>query len=115
MVMRLSKADFSQFLKEPRLAWVSPLEAYNAVQQGARWLDVRPPAEFKRGCLPNALSLPVQELRERAETLDKGVTYICYCQTGRVSASAAFLLGQYGFSVAVLRGGLRHLPGGGVG
>jgi len=113
VVLRLSKADFTQFLKEPRLAWYSPLEAYNAVQQGARWLDVRPAADFKRGSLPNAMSLPVHELREKVGGLDRSFTYVCYCQTGRVSASAAFLLAQYGVSVAVLRGGLRHLPGGG--
>jgi len=112
MVLRLSKADFTQFLKEPRLAWYSPVEAYNAVQQGAKWLDVRAPADFKRGSLPHAISFPVQELRENSGNLDRAVTYVCYCQSGRLSASAAFLLAQYGFSVAVLRGGLRHLPGG---
>lgn len=111
VVLRLSKADFSQFMKEPRLTWYSPMEAYKAVQEaGARWLDVRPAAEFRKGSMPNALNVPILVLRHNLAKLDKSVTYICYCQTGRLSASAAYLLTQFGHKVAVLRGGLRRLP-----
>lgn len=110
LVLRLSKADFTQFMKEPRLTWYSPVEAYKAVEKGAKWLDVRPSTEFRKGSLPNAINIPVLELRENLSKLDKKITCVCYCQTGRLSASAAYLLTEFGYKVAVLRGGLRHLP-----
>lgn len=115
VVLRLAKADFTQFMKEPRLTWYAPVEAYQAVKDGAMWLDVRPVGEFKKGSLPNAISAPILELRQQLPKLAKDVTYICYCQTGRLSASAAYLMSQAGYKVAVLRGGLRHLPGMGNG
>ncbi|HEY1181142.1 MAG TPA: rhodanese-like domain-containing protein [Rhodocyclaceae bacterium] len=43
--------------------------------------------------------------------MDKRREYIVYCQTGRRSAAAAFLLSQRGFKVALLDGGLRALAG----
>jgi len=42
-----------------------------------------------------------------AVKLDKAKLHICFCENGRLSATAAFLLSQMGYRVAVLRGGLR--------
>ena len=50
------------------------------------------------------------EIKDIVTQLDKAASLVCYCQTGRVSASAAYLLWQFGYKVAVRRGGLRHLP-----
>jgi hypothetical protein len=44
--------------------------------------------------------------------LDKNLKYVVYCDTGRRSAAAAFLLTQRGFNVSVLEGGLNEsMPG----
>ena len=39
--------------------------------------------------------------------LDRSREYIAYCQSGRRSAAAAFLLSQRGFKVWLLDGGLK--------
>lgn len=109
-VMRLSKDDFNELLKEPLLSWVSPTEARDLVNQGALWLDVRHAREFSYYRLPNAINLPLHELRQRLDELNRNTRYICYCKTGRRSSAAAFVLGQAGFEVRVLRGGLQVLP-----
>jgi CRP-like cAMP-binding protein len=110
VVMRLSKADFDALLKEPLLSWVSPADARDMVNDGAVWLDVRHAREFSHYRLPNAINIPLHELRQRMDELTEGTRYICYCKTGRRSSAAAFLLSKAGFDVSVLRGGLQVLP-----
>ena len=91
------------------LIWYSPMEAQQKVREGAQWLDVREDEAYRRNRLPMASPLPFSNLRNESEKLDKNHTYICYCDNGRQSSTAAFLLGQRGFNVAVLRGGLSRL------
>lgn len=110
VLLRLSKHDFDELLREPLLNWVSAADARSRVNAGARWLDVRHGREYSHYRLPNALNLPLHELRQRMDELEQGVQYICYCKTGRRSSAAAFLLSQAGYDVAVLRGGLQVLP-----
>ncbi len=107
MVMRLSKDDFNELLKEPLLARVSPDEARLRVAKGAQWLDVRHAKEYHHSHLPKAINIPLHELRLRMDELDKSVPYICYCGTGRRSSAAAFLLVQKGFQACVLNGGVQ--------
>jgi len=40
--------------------------------------------------------------------------YICYCENGRQSSTAAFLLRQRGYNVGVLRGGVQSLKRAGM-
>ena len=107
MLMRLSKEDFNELLKDPLLERVSPDEAREQVNKGAQWLDVRHAKEHHHGHLPKALNIPLHELRIRLGELDKRKHYICYCSTGRRSSAAAFLLVQNGFKSSVLNGGIK--------
>jgi CRP-like cAMP-binding protein len=107
VVMRLSKDDFNELLKEPLLARVSPDEARLRIVKGAHWLDVRHAKEYHHSHLPNAINIPLHELRLRMDELDKSIPYICYCGTGRRSSAAAFLLVQKGFQASVLNGGVQ--------
>ena len=50
--------------------------------------------------------MPLNVLRLKSRLLDPGKTYIAYCDTGRRSATAAFLLKNAGLDVIVLDGGL---------
>jgi len=109
IVMRLSKDAFDDFVKEPLVTWFSALEAQDKVTNGARWIDVREPEEAKQGHLHGALFIPLSGIRTRMNELDKSIIYICYCQNGRLSSTAAFLLRQHGYNVGVLRGGLQVL------
>lgn len=107
VVMRLSKDDFNELLKEPLLTRVSPDDARLRVVNGARWVDVRHAKEYHHSHLPDAVNVPLHELRLRMDELDKTVPYIVYCGTGRRSSAAAFLLVQKGFQASVLNGGVQ--------
>ena len=113
-IMRLSKDSFNDFVKDPLVTWFSPKESQDKISKGAKWIDVREPEEARQSHLHGALSIPLAELRNRMSELDKNVLYVCYCQNGRLSSTAAFLLRQRDFNVGVLRGGLQSLQRAGV-
>lgn len=106
VLMRLSKDDFNALLKEPMMSWVSKEEALEKIDRGALWLDVRLESEHANTGIPNSVNIPLFMLRLRADSLDPGVPYIVYCDTGRRSSAAAFLLSERGFHAYVLKGGL---------
>lgn len=108
-LLRLSKEDFLALLKEPELDWLSAQEAQAAIKNGASWLDVRYESEFDQSRLPNAINIPLQEINNRLDELEPKGHYICYCDTGRRSSAAAYLLRDSGMKVSVLRGGIRGL------
>lgn len=111
LLMRLSKSDFEELLKAPVLHNVSFDEATEMVDGGtAAFLDVRLESEHKAGCIEGSHNIPLFMLRLKAEELDAGKRYICYCETGRRSSAAAFLMSERGFESCVLRGGLQSMP-----
>lgn len=114
ILMRLSKNNFGDYVKEPVLTWYAPMDAQNRIADGAQWIDVRDPKEFTKSHLHGATSIPMESLRERACELDKSILYVCYCRNGRLSSTAAFLLTQRGFNAGVLRGGLQGLERAGL-
>ncbi|MDP2793528.1 MAG: cyclic nucleotide-binding domain-containing protein [Sulfurisoma sp.] len=109
VLLRLDKADFMGLLSEPLLQRLSPPQAWQRIAAGAQWLDVRFPAEYCCDGLPGAVNIPVNEIRHAVAGLDLAREYIVYCQTGRRSSAAAFLLSQRGFHAYLLEGGLKAL------
>lgn len=107
VLLRLAKADFDELLRVPLSHCISLDEAQRRVAAGAAWVDVRFPAEFQHDGLPNAINIPLNEIRQAAAGLDPGREYITYCQFGRRSSAAAFLLSQRGVRAAWLEGGMR--------
>ena len=70
-------------------------------------LDVRTPAEFASGHIPNAHLIPLDELEDRlAELPTKDAMLLVHCAAGGRSASACETLGQRGYT------GLLNLVGG---
>ena len=55
------------------------------------------------------MNLPLYLLRHKLDVLDRKTPYVVYCDTGRRSSAAAFILNQQGFETAVLKGGLKTL------
>lgn len=110
ILLRLEKKDFDALLKAPSLAMIDFATAVEEVELGkAAWLDVRLPDECDRGVLTGCQRMPLQSLRVKARLLPQERRYICYCDTGRRSAAAAFMLGIRGFEAQVLEGGLGSL------
>ena len=73
---------------------------------GTTLVDVRTPAEFAAGHLPNAQNLSLDELRARHSELPAG-PLIVHCQVGQRGHTAARLLSQLGHDVRNLDGGYR--------
>ncbi len=111
VLLRLSKDDFIELLRAPLLQRVEGGEAMRRIESGAIWIDVRFPAEFRNDGFPGALNIPLDDIRQASVALDPEKDYIVYCQTGRRSSAAAFLLSQRGFNAALLEGGMRAFAG----
>jgi rhodanese-related sulfurtransferase len=109
VLLRLGKGDFDALLREPLLKRLSPQEARERVAAGAVWLDVRFPAEFQHDRLPGAINIPLNEIRNAIGPLEADREYVVYCQSGRRSSAAAFILSQHGYRAGWLEGGLRAM------
>ena len=107
-LMQLGRDDFQSLLNEPMIMSLDHDDADEAVNQGGKWLDVRVPSEFKASSKANATNLPLYLLRHKLDVLDRKTPYVVYCDTGRRSSAAAFILNQRGFETAVLKGGLNR-------
>lgn len=57
-------------------------ELKDELAKGKVLLDVRSPGEIKQGAFPNAINIPVNELRERMVELDPEIDYIVSCHSG---------------------------------
>lgn len=112
VLMRMAKNDFIELLRAPVLQSKSFAEAKEAVANGqAKWLDVRLESEHKNAAIPGSLNIPLYLLRIKSAQLDKNIHYIVYCDTGRRSSSAAYLLSERGYEACYLDGGLRGIKG----
>lgn len=109
VLLRLNKADFRELLQAPLLSKISLEEAQAKIASGAcpLWLDVRYPSEYSFDHMPGSINVPLHEIRGFLKTLDPAKEYITYCQTGRRSSAAAFIMAQHGFKVFVLNGGVK--------
>lgn len=105
-VLRLARQDFIALLKAPVVADLDLDAATDMIATGAQWLDVRLFDEYQKGHAPQALSMPLHLLRLKMRLLKQNRTYLCYCDSGKRSASAVFLLTQLGFTAYSLRAGL---------
>ncbi|HEY9052220.1 MAG TPA: cyclic nucleotide-binding domain-containing protein, partial [Gammaproteobacteria bacterium] len=110
VLSRLSKQNFLELLNEPLLDWVNFEKAQQLVNEGAEWLDVRLPAEHQADAIKNSKHIPLIFLRMKADTLDQSKPYVVYCDTGRRSSAAAFLLNERGFNTFVLKDGVGSVP-----
>ena len=108
----LSKADFNALLRPPMVAEVDAASARDMIACGvARLLDCRHPAEHESSHITGSLSVPLYSLRhEGVYALDADATYVVYCDTGRRSRAAAFLLHERGIHALSLVGGVTHWP-----
>lgn len=109
-VLALSRQDFIELLKAPVVAESTLQQAQPLVeQQQAQWLDVRRQDEYEREHALGALHMPLDVLRLKSRLLNKDLVYFCYCDNGKRSQNAVFLLTQLGFTAKMLAGGTDSL------
>ncbi len=83
--------------------WYS--EDYDSLPPEAVILDVSTRNEFINWRLPNAINIPIGELRDQVETLDPDKVYHLYCKIGVRSYFAHRILAQNGIKSKTLAGG----------
>jgi CRP-like cAMP-binding protein len=108
VLMRLNKQDFRELMNEPLLQWVSNDQAREIITKGGRWLDVRLPSEHQNLSIEGSLNIPLYFIRLKLSALDRNIPYVVYCDTGRRSSAAAYILVERGFDAYVLTGGLTN-------
>ena len=79
-------------------------ELADRMADGAVLVDVRSPAEHQAGHIPDAISMPLEQLRERHGELE-GRALIVHCQVGQRGHTATKMLSQLGHDVRNLDGG----------
>jgi len=94
---------------ETAVASVTPRQAYaGSLRRAARLVDVRDRDEWVRARIPGATNIPLGELPEQLEQLERLPCIAFVCAEGRRSAVAADLLAQRGRVAAIsVQGGLR--------
>jgi peroxiredoxin family protein/TusA-related sulfurtransferase/rhodanese-related sulfurtransferase len=70
-------------------------------------LDIRTNLEQETGTIEGSVHIPLQELRERMNELDKSKEIWVYCQVGQRGYYAERLLKQHGFNVKNVTGGFK--------
>lgn len=106
VLLQLNRADFDELLREPVVRMANLDKVAALLEEGARWLDVRTADEFEARHVHGAINMPLNVLRLKSRMLQNNKTYVVCCDTGRRSATAAFLLAGTGMDVYVLDAGL---------
>jgi rhodanese-related sulfurtransferase len=85
---------------------VSREEAQKMVDEGAQLVDVRADHEWEMGRIEGATHLPLAELAERTEEIDKDRPVVFYCRGGNRSTMAAEAMAAAGYDAAKLSEGI---------
>lgn len=76
-------------------------------RDGAQLVDIREPNDYKTAHITGAINIPVAQLAESQNRLDKTKMVIIICATGQRAAPALTVLQQLGYTqVAILNGGM---------
>jgi len=105
VLMRLNKRDFIELLKKPDVSSIRHQDLGDKYGQ-LTCIDVRTEDEYSEGHLAEAVNIPLNLLRLKTRLLDIEQEYLVYCNSGRRSSAAAWLLSQQGFKVVVLKSGI---------
>ena len=85
---------------------ISREEARKLVADGAQLVDVRADHEWEAGRIVGSIHIPLAELGERADELEKGRPVVLYCRGGNRSTMAAEALAASGFEAMKLSEGI---------
>lgn len=85
-------------------------QASKKYQDGALFVDIREPMEYRREHIENAISLPLTQLEQGLPNTVKGKTVIFHCKSGMRTQNAAAelttLVEQNGVDGLILSGGI---------
>jgi rhodanese-related sulfurtransferase len=85
---------------------VSREKARKLIDEGAQLIDVRADHEWEAGRIAGAAHVPLPQLPQRLEEIDKGRPVVVYCRGGNRSTMAADALAEAGYDAAKLSEGI---------
>lgn len=88
---------------------IEPVEVRRRMERGeaVQLVDVRDPVELQISSLPGAILIPLAQLPQRLDELDRGKQLVLFCRTGVRSVRALRLLAAQGYTrVYSLKGGI---------
>lgn len=92
-----------------RLAYtLGPVELTKMLEdKKVKLIDVRHREDYDEGHIPEAISIPRDELKDNLSHLSKNEVYVVYCynQQCHLASSAAHVLAKNGYPVMELEGG----------
>ena len=88
---------------------ISTIELEQKLKEGIQLIDVRTPAEFRRGHIKSAKNIPLNEIGNFTPIADKKTYVICH--SGARSKLAAKKLKKRGFDVVNVQGGMHAWQG----
>jgi rhodanese-related sulfurtransferase len=94
----------STFTSVPATDWETWVD-----DKAATILDVREPAEWSMGTLPDAVLISQNEIVRRLEELPRDRPVLCVCRSGGRSANVAAFLAFNGYEAANMAGGMQAL------
>lgn len=74
-------------------------------------IDVREADEVAEGMIPGAVHIPLGEVAERVNELDKSKAYILICRSGGRSGNATEFLEEQGYDATNMVGGMLDWDG----
>ena len=90
----------ANLLKKSKYTDISVQEANELIEDKPDLviLDVRTVSEFEDGHIENAVNIPVDELENRLNELDKEYELLVYCRTGNRSRTSVQILNEAGYT-----------------
>lgn len=85
---------------------ISREQLQKLLADGAQLVDVRAGHEWEMGRIEGAAHLPLAELAERTEEIDKDRPVVLYCRGGNRSTMATEALGAAGYDASKLSEGI---------
>jgi len=108
VLMVLQKQHFLELLKAPRMPsfrWSD----WKRLEDKLVMVDVRTEAEYNQGHFPGAINIPLSLLSLKRRLLPLNKSLVLYCDSGRRSTAATYLLIQQGIGALCLKGGLQGI------
>jgi rhodanese-related sulfurtransferase len=100
----ITGADTGNQVQEPQVYDITTDKAYDLIQENAGnpdfvIIDVRTAEEYDGGYIEGAINIDYysEDFSAQLEMLDKDMTYLIYCGTGRRSAGARDIMAELGF------------------
>jgi rhodanese-related sulfurtransferase len=85
---------------------VSSAEARKLIDEGAQLVDVRADHEWEAGRIAGATHVPLPELPQRLEEIDRDRPVVVYCRGGNRSTMATDALAEAGYDAVKLSEGI---------